>query len=370
MGSIAAARYCANGKRCVAHPQTGKPTKLRSSSTDEICGPCREVGRGTELTPVGHEVLFRAARALLDNKVEGEHTIIPTLVLAAAIDKEQQLKHQNEFIDQQYKRVGDAVVEAYGSDDAWEEVEKAFLLAFQGVEPCAPVDGVPVIQIPPIGLSVLPDKSDSYVPLEGDTLVKGVILDVYKGTVEPEEIADLYMNVLRLFSLPHTSTVAVFACELTDTGLQMIVRPAEEDPDLHPGVGSVRHPNIISTSEGSLKKRQPAFPEPAWVAAIYGGLKAQRFAPPKRGGGSPQEPENLIPAVVAFYMGGRSQTLDNTEKGKITELVRRYLLESRRDSNQANQRLNLWRTLELVLPKVQGAEARLMRRVTRLRKYF
>jgi len=371
MGSVAAARYCANGERCVAHPRTGSPTKLRSSSTDEICDPCQEAGRESEQTPAGHEELFRAARALLDNKIEEERTIIPTLVLAAASDMDRKFKQQYEFIDQQYRRVGRAVVEAYGDDDAWEEVERAFVLSFQGIEPCTPVDHVPIIQSSLIGLSVQPDKSDRYVPLEGDSLVKSIILEVYKGTVEPEQIADSYLDVLRLFSLPHTSTEAVFACELTDTGLRLVVRSAEEDPDLHPGVGSMIHPNILATAEGAVKKRQPAFPSPLWVAAIYKGLKALRLAPAKREGGDPHESENLIPAVVAYYMGSRSLKLDKSEKARITALVRSCLLESRQQSNEAgNQRLNLWRTLGTVLPQVRDAEARITGDPTRLHKYF
>jgi hypothetical protein len=236
MGSVAEARYCARGERCVQYdPQTGNPEKLSRYNKNDICEQCRKAGRKSEQTPAGHEELFRAARALLDNKIEEEHTIIPTLVLAAAADLDRQLKQQYRFSNQLYRRVGHAVVEAYGNDDAWEEVERAFLLSFQGIEPCTPVGGVPVIKISPIGLSVLPDKSDSYTPLEGDSLVKGIVLEVYQGTVEPEQIATAYRDVLRLFSLPHTSREAVFACELTDTGLRMGGAARRRGPGPAPG---------------------------------------------------------------------------------------------------------------------------------------
>jgi hypothetical protein len=136
-------------ERCVWYEREGKPEKLSKSNPDDICEQCKKAGRKLEQTPAGREELFRVARALLDNEIEGEHTIIPTLVLAALCDKEAQLGQSS------YRQVGRAIVEAYGNDDAWKDVERAFLLSFHGIEPCPPVDGVPVIRIPPMGLSVL-----------------------------------------------------------------------------------------------------------------------------------------------------------------------------------------------------------------------
>jgi hypothetical protein len=240
---------CAKGEDCyhVRKLRSEKPATVAHQG--DLCEKCVLQGPSLEETPEGHRELFRVARALLDHRMEGEQTIIPTLVLAALSD-----------MDQQYERVGRAIVESYGKVEAREELTKAFLLSFEGIVPSNLVSGVPLVERLPLGLAMLPDETDRYVPLGREALFKGIKLVVYEGGVTPAEVAEQYEKVLRLFSLPYTEHLADVAYERTDVGLLMVVRPAEEDPDLRPIMRS-GNPNIFANvPEGPPRKRQPAFP--------------------------------------------------------------------------------------------------------------
>ena len=63
MATTSNIRYCANGNQCVlCEPVDGKPAKLNSLNTDEICGACRE----------------RERDAQLESAQRGPHTASPT----------------------------------------------------------------------------------------------------------------------------------------------------------------------------------------------------------------------------------------------------------------------------------------------------
>jgi hypothetical protein len=91
MGSVAE-RLCARGAACyqVRVLQLEEPPKLRATRQSDICEKCEEELAGGEEPLQEHKELFRA---LLDNGIENEHEIIPTLVLAANVGQMPHLEH-------------------------------------------------------------------------------------------------------------------------------------------------------------------------------------------------------------------------------------------------------------------------------------
>src|SRR5215208_7093971 len=96
MGRVAK-RRCARGAACyqVRVLQLEEPPKLRATRQSDICQKCEEELAGGEEPLQEHKKLFRAARALLDNGIENEDEIIPTLVLAANVGQMPHLRRSS-----------------------------------------------------------------------------------------------------------------------------------------------------------------------------------------------------------------------------------------------------------------------------------
>jgi hypothetical protein len=84
MGSVAEPRFCAMGSQCThARFLDGKPVRLRSTSSSQLCAQCEEAELSPDDVPEEHDELFHAARVLLREGVDDNDLIIPTLAFAA-----------------------------------------------------------------------------------------------------------------------------------------------------------------------------------------------------------------------------------------------------------------------------------------------
>ena len=95
---------------------------------------------------------MRAARALLDNGIENEDEIIPTLVLAANVGQMPHLEHIRDELakaGRESKARGELVDELYS-------VSGGSVMSSGRV-----VDGVPLVQRAPFRISVTRDKNEA-----------------------------------------------------------------------------------------------------------------------------------------------------------------------------------------------------------------
>src|ERR671912_185304 len=141
MGSVAKPR-CARGQNC-SHirdfPHIDKPPTVAHEGA--LCDRCQRAEHdGTAISEPEHQELLRAARALLDNGIENEDEIIPTLVLAANVGQMSHLEHIRDELakaGRESKARGELVDELYS-------VSGGSVMSSGRV-----VDGVPLVQRAP-----------------------------------------------------------------------------------------------------------------------------------------------------------------------------------------------------------------------------
>jgi hypothetical protein len=301
-----------------------------------------------------HEVLLRAANILFANEITRDSIIIPTLVFADFLD-----------MNPQYRLIAELFVEARDNKQAWKELQATFLGAFDSIELFDIVDGIPIIRRSPIVVRAILDRSDQYAPFERDMLVKSIVIEIYERRVDPEQVAEEYRAVLQWGSLPQTSNRASVTWDHGEDYLRLLIRPGL-DPDLHP-ILNYGDPNIFPGPDG-LYKRQPPLPEPSRVGAAY---KQGPAAPGRERGSNSFAPHNLIPAVVAWYVGGRYKLLkDQAVRQRTEKLVSSYLRESCGADLPIKTRSTLRRDLEKAHPQIVSVEEELSIRGMRLNTFL
>jgi hypothetical protein len=150
MVSVAKPR-CARGHNC-SHirdfPHIDKPPKVAYDGA--LCDRCRYNTNDSEV-PEKYKELLRTAKAPLDNGIENEDEIIPTLVLAANVGQMPHLEHIRDELAKAGRR----------ESKAWTEVDGELYSAFGGLVMSSGnvVDGVPLVQRTPFRISVTTDKN-------------------------------------------------------------------------------------------------------------------------------------------------------------------------------------------------------------------
>jgi hypothetical protein len=150
----------------------GRAPKLRATRQSDICEKCEEELAGGEEPLQEHKELFRAARALLDNGIENEDEIIPTLVLAANVGQMPHLEHIRDVLAKAGRR------ESKARGELVDELYSVFggLVMSSG----RVVDGVPLVRRTPFRISVTRDKNEA---------IEEIAFDVFKRSVTHEEVA-------------------------------------------------------------------------------------------------------------------------------------------------------------------------------------
>jgi hypothetical protein len=238
---------------CIRRSKEGEVLYLVFTSEFEPPGPPEE----------GFRWLFRAARVLLREGVSDEDQILPTLVFAHEIDR---------------RAAGGRAATTYENTGLmpheWNTVKT--------------VDGIDILEEEPIRADILvkrppPDKGV-------ETIRKGVLIQVsfHKKGVEPKRVGSIYAerltaNRMRFGRAPS----GVMEYEFVGNRLYLTVKLKKE-----------------SAVDESI------FPTPQLVEQFYRGLRKE-FRDRLTAHGRTFEPDNLIPACVAFLLrasgGIRSQ---------------------------------------------------------------
>jgi hypothetical protein len=301
MVSVAKPR-CARGQNC-SHirdfPDIDKPPTVAHEGA--LCGRCQRAEHdGTAVPEPEHQELLRAARALLDNGIENEDEIIPTLVLAANVGQMPHLEHIRDELAKAGRR----------ESKAWAEVDGELYSAFGGLVMSSGrvVDGVPLVRRTPFWISVTRDKNGA---------IEEIAFDVFKRSVTHEEVRKWYEWYLKLESVDydlHDLSRGVVAYKTDNRKFfRLIAWPEERSVD--------GHGHFLPVNEGVRK-----FPHPEAVAGMYKGLRGlMKFSelPPLLMGrqrGPTIMPHNLVPACVAWYLFERGRLLE--EHGMISQVTK------------------------------------------------
>ena len=252
---------------------------------------------------------MRAARALLDNGIENEDEIIPTLVLAANVGQMPHLEH-----------IRDELAKAGRESKARGELVDELYSVFGGLVMSSGrvVDGVPLVQRAPFRISVTRDKNEA---------IEEIAFDVFKRSVTHEEVAKWYEWYLKLEGLDYdlnelSRGVVVYKTD-NRTFFSLIARPEEMSVD--------GHGHILPIKEGVRK-----FPHPQAVAGLYHGLRDLiEFTEfplllAGRQSGPMLKPHNLVPACVGWYVADRGRRLEQRGAlSQVTNILNEHLLAPR-----------------------------------------
>ncbi len=187
----------------------GGPTEdlqsLRRRAGDDVCEQC--------------DALLTAARALLDNDVRDEPTILGTLAFAWG---------------------GGAW--AVGPDD------------YGGLELLSSADGVPLLRLPRITADV--------ITYDGSRVPKAVKINAYSRDVEPQELAEVYKRLLQDHGIHFDKCSAgSVGWDIEPANLTLTVRAMKE-----------LHPDRVSLFKAYPAGRIYSFPPPRLVSGFYGTL--------------------------------------------------------------------------------------------------
>jgi hypothetical protein len=312
--------------------QLEEPPKLRTTRQSDICEKCEEELAGGEEPLQEHKELFRAARALLDNGIENEDEIIPTLVLAANVSQMPHLKH-----------IRDELAKAGGDSKARNELDgQLYSISGGWVWSSGRVlDGVPLVRRAALWINGVEDEGGH---------IEEVVIDVFKRSVVHEEVGKWYEWYLKLkgadYDLNDLSR-GVVAYKNHNEFFRLIAQPEERSMDTDG--------YYLPTTERVRK-----FPHPQAVAGMYEGLRdLMAFTETNtllsgRQKGPGFKPHNLVPACVAWYVGGRRALIGRGEmRPQVAKMLNQHLLVpcgKVRLPERQNSSPPIWRDTEKVEP--------------------
>ena len=294
------------GTQCfhVTHSGSPEPVSLGPSHKGDVCDKCREAVYMPGGEPEEFMDLFRAARVLFEEGITDEDIIIPTLVFAAQSGKRPLLAYvRNQFAD------------VAGVSGAWKELEDHFINSFDTLGPISIREGVLLLRARP--LTVL-----AYGPEHPGGLVEHITIDIYARSLRAIDAKDVerhYTWALDRFSIPQ-SPYGLGLDELWyPDRVRIVVRPP------HPRIDAP----VANLVTNCSNEQQYEFPPSSRVRDHY--ASAVRYAREnaltnilgRKRPGSPNEAYNLIPACVAWYVGGceanPSQPNPSAEARKLVE---------------------------------------------------
>jgi hypothetical protein len=182
MRSVAKPR-CARGQNC-SHirdfPDIDKPPTVAYEGA--LCRRCQRAEHdGTAFPEPEHQELLRAARALLDNGIENEDEIIPTLLLAANVS---QMSRLDDIRDELVKAGRESKARAE-LDSQLYSVSGGWMWSSGRV-----VDGVPLIRRAPLWITGANKDKGGHI--------EEIAIDVFKRSVTHEEVRKWYEWYLKL----------------------------------------------------------------------------------------------------------------------------------------------------------------------------
>jgi hypothetical protein len=336
------------GERCTQYQMLGMPAKLSKGNPNSICFACekadRKAGTISETVPPEHEQLFRAGRVLLNEGIDGEDKIVPTLVFSALSHKVPDLKE-----------MGCLPVGAREGDEAWANFKGRLYDVFDTLRAWGVAQDVLILRRLPLALLYFHD--------EDNATVKSITIDVYDKSVTPKEIAGFYERALSREKIRHVSGRGGSMWALRPRSVKILLRPVQE-PELY---GMREEIPLI----GAPKEQAP-FPDPQEAAYRYRMLLDAGHVPSVRAKeGQYFKPYNLVPAVVAWYVGKRGAALGDAQLKRTTrELLNEQLLKPCADCIPIRTRDNLWEDVAKVEVQILRIEKEIQGRFPSLSSYL
>jgi hypothetical protein len=257
-----------------------------------------------------YRALFRAARAVRRAGIEDENEIIPTLVFAA---------RSFELTNLTVLRRQLAEAEAGGEE--WRALKGTVRRAFDTFEFVRADDGVPIFYSRPFKLRAHAHQVTG--------VVEKVVVEVYRRSAKGEDIGERYDALLSKHGASYESRQGGIGWHASTGRLRMVV---------HPLAPATLDPLSEGRVEASSEGNNLPFPHPGIVAdvceALIGSVSARGggggFASVLAGRdrGRPFDPGYLIPAVVAWYVGGRGNVIKRHGlKPEVARIMRENLDE-------------------------------------------
>ena len=349
MASLAEPRYCRRGEHCKLYdPASGRAQKLGTYHHSDLCRRCEESGTSSIDIPEEHRELFRTARALLEEGIEGEDKLVPTLVFSAISHLVPELRHMSTL------PAGTQV-----GSEAWANRKDDFYSTFDTLEAWGVAEGVLIVRRVPWDLLYYSDE-------EGTTVC--ITIDVYDKSATADELSEAYRRLLSRLELRYVSP----GDEMADWGgsawaayssyVRILLRPVEE-PQLHGEFGN--------PAAGGRKEQTP-FPNPQEAKfRVQMLLDSGRVPSLRKKLGQAFTPYNLIPAVVAWYVGNRGAAAeDGTLQREVRLLVNEHLLKPCADRIPPRDRDNLWKDVRKVGEHILRVEEEIKGRFPSLSTYL
>ncbi len=277
--------------------------RLRSGEVPRVCEPW-----DTDPTPAQerYRKLFGAAQAVRRAGIEDENEILPTLAFAA-----------RSFELPNLKTLGDRLAEAEVGSGGWRDLKGTVRRAFDTFEVLEMQDGVPIFYSRPFKLRAHTHQETG--------VVEKVVIEVYRRSAKGEEIGKQYDALLSKHDVSYEGRQGGFGWHASAGRLRMVfhpLAPAALDP-LSEGRAEVN----------TERDNNLPFPQPDIVAGLCEALIGSVSARGKGSGfasvlwgrdrGRSFGPDNLVPAVVAWYVGGRGNVVKQHDlKPKVARILR------------------------------------------------
>jgi hypothetical protein len=282
--------------------------RLRSGEVPRVCEPWDS---DPALPNERYKEVFRAAEVLRLAGVTSENEIIPTLAFAARSFELTNLGVMRE----RFARAGEDSAER-------KDLEGTFRRAFDALEVVRVVEGVPIIFWRPF-------KLVGY-PYEETGVLEKVVIEVYLRSARGQDIAERYDRLMSRYGVPYEGGEGNLGWQASTGCLRIVVQPRA------PGALS---PLLEGRNIVHPERSQAPFPHPHIVGdtceALIGSVSKKKgntgfaFALGGRDRGRPVDPNYLIPAVVAWYVGGRGNVVTQHHlKPEVAEVLKNNLSHS------------------------------------------
>jgi hypothetical protein len=213
--------------------------------------------------------------------------------------------------------MGDRLAEAEAGGEEWRDLKGTVRRAFDTFEVLRVQEGVPILYSRPF-------KLRAHTHQETGTVEK-VVIEVYRRSAKGEEIGKQFDALLSKHGLSYEGRQGGFGWHASAGRLRVVfypLAPAALDP--------LSEGRVEANAE---RDNNPPFPHPDIVAGVCGALigsvsargKGSGFAPVLGGRdrGRSFEAYYLVPAVVAWYVGGRGNVIKQHDlKPEVAGILR------------------------------------------------
>lgn len=280
--------------------------RLRLGEVPRVCEPW-----DSDPTPVGerYEALFHAAQAIWRNGITDENKIMPTLAFAARSFELQNLQTLR-------GRIASATVD----DAEWADLQDTFRRAFSTCELVGVVDGVPLIYSRPFKV-----MAHTY-PATG--LIEKITIEVYRRSARGKAIGKWYDTLLSRHGVSYEGREGGVGWQALPGCLQLVVQPRAPA-----ALNALLEGRIVVNAE----KQKSPFPHPEVIASmcetLVGSVSEKKgntgfaFILGGRARGRAFKPGLLIPAVVAWYVGGHGRAIRQHDlKPSVARILNKKLI--------------------------------------------